>query len=101
MTAAEERQRPLGRGLVRLAEHAEARERFQGALALAQLERVVAAARQEMELVAEDVADRPQLAAVAVALAQQAPERESASIAESLEIHRHHAETRQIVGEGR
>ena len=72
MAAAEERQRLLDRGLVGLAEVAEPGERLLRVLALAQREGVEAAAREEDELVAEDVAERAQLAPPAVALPQQA-----------------------------
>src|SRR5690349_2081284 len=99
MAAAEKRQRALRGSLVRLAEHAEPGERFQRALSRAELEGVEAAARQEMELVAEDVTHRTQLAAVAVALPQEPPERHATPVAEALEIDRDHAEVQQILDE--
>src|SRR5688572_26112808 len=96
---AEQRQRSLDRGLIRLAEHAEAGQRFLRILALAQDERIEAAARQEEQLVAEDVADGAQLALPAVALAQQPRRGKAAAIAHLGEVHRHYLEVSKVAGD--
>src|SRR3989475_11405007 len=78
---------PRDRSLVGLAEVVERGERLFGVLAVAQQESVEAAALQVVELVAPDLAHRPQLAPVAVALAQQPRDREPAAVAELGEVH--------------
>src|SRR5437773_6247271 len=102
---AEERQGPLDRRLVGLAEVVERGERLFRVLAVAQQESVEAAAFQVEEVVAPDLAHGAQLAPVAVALAQQPRDREAAAVAELGEVHfdaRDAAEPlrdrRQIVG---
>src|SRR5262245_22326057 len=99
LAAAEQRLRTLDRRLVRFAEDGEAGQRVLRVLSVAQDERIEAAARQEEQLVAENVAGRPQLALPAVALAQQAPRGKAAAIAELGEIHRHDGEVREVSGD--
>src|SRR5690554_1665791 len=89
--AAEQRVRHRGRGLVRLGEVVEAGdgglELRPGVAALARLQRVEAAAGEVVELVAQHVTDRAQLAAVAVARAQQRGDRVAAPVGEFREMH--------------
>src|SRR6185369_17251523 len=78
-------------GLVNVGEIAERAQHFLRVFALAHPESVEAALLHRMQVVPRDFADRAQLALVAVALAQQAPDRVAAPVAELREIDRDHA----------
>jgi hypothetical protein len=64
------------------------------------LEGVHAAADHEAGLLLQHVADRPHLAGVVEALAQQAGRGVGAAVAVFREGHRHHRQARQVIGQG-
>src|SRR5262249_60594193 len=100
MPPAEKGQRTLDRILIGLAEIAKRRKRLLGILPLAQHECIEPAACEKEELVAEYIANRPQLPLPAVAGAQQMRYGIAAAVAELREVHRHYAEMPKNVGYG-
>src|SRR5205814_727248 len=85
--APEKRLRPCDRSRIGLAEIPEPVQCFLGVLAVAQQKRVEAAAFHVVQMVAHHLAYGPQLALVAVTLAQQRRDRITAAVAKLREIH--------------
>ncbi len=82
----------IRRRLVRRRKLSESLQRIFGILVGAQLKRIDAAAVHEKELIAQHVADCTQLAAITVALAQQARDRVAAAIGELRKLEGHELE---------
>ena len=88
------------RELVAVAEHGEPGERVVGTAIVTDRERVEAALRKVIQLVALNVADRAQFAGEAEALAQQPRDRIAATVGELRKIDRDQRKRRHVGGEG-